>query len=186
MHPASSCTFTRGSPPRMRGKPLPQTTRLSVARITPADAGKTPSCDGRPPEYEDHPRGCGENLCFQLSAATTAGSPPRMRGKHALPRADRLPCRITPADAGKTPRIALIGQLLTDHPRGCGENQVDILDGAGDNRITPADAGKTWRTRTKMSTTPDHPRGCGENELPGLDLDGFDGSPPRMRGKHSC
>ena len=70
---------------------------------------------------------------------------------------------ITPADAGKTSTASRNAIGTWDHPRGCGENpclasrismrlgspprmrgkQVNILDGAGDNRITPADAGKT-------------------------------------------
>ena len=75
-----------GSPPRMRGKPLPQTKRLSVARITPADAGKTytvkPCCRCK----QDHPRGCGENQVPHCLAGHFRGSPPRMRGKLALIR----------------------------------------------------------------------------------------------------
>ena len=50
-----------GSPPRMRGKPLPARLSRRWYRITPADAGKTaPRPAGRPCR-RDHPRGCGEN-----------------------------------------------------------------------------------------------------------------------------
>ena len=86
-----------------------------------------------------------------------------MRGKPMPSRRGVRVRGITPADAGKTPRIALIGQLKKDHPRGCGENSevkrmnvfnlgspprmrgklLDILAARASSRITPADAGKT-------------------------------------------
>ena len=50
-------------------------------------------------------------------------------------------------------------------------------------RITPADAGKTYVTWRKFQRCRDHPRGCGENLLNALNTTGFQGSPPRMRGK---
>ncbi len=34
--------------------------------------------------------------------------------------------RITPADAGKTGRLSMTINGVKDHPRGCGENIVDI------------------------------------------------------------
>ena len=152
-----------GSPPRMRGKPSSDTRAVITCRITPADAGKTPSCDGRPPEYEDHPRGCGENDSFYLPLRQVKGSPPRMRGKLAMLMLCALRPGITPADAGKTSIVHAYYYTIKDHPRGCGENLPPVLllmPQAGSPprmrgkpsreevtfflpRITPAGAGKT-------------------------------------------
>ena len=187
----------------MRGKPFLQCKVFLQYRITPADAGKT----NRPVRSRcrcwDHPRGCGENLCFRFSVATTAGSPPRMRGKPRKGRSVRLFAGITPADAGKTIFLYSFLSKNRDHPRGCGENfrtpqkptlktgspprmrgKLQAATGANtQKRITPADAGKTSHIGFYVGKTQDHPRGCGENTetRPG----GADraGSPPRMRGK---
>ena len=52
-------------------------------------------------------------------------------------------------------------------------------------RITPAHAGKTQNLDQFREKPEDHPRACGENFGEG-DCDGvFQGSPPRMRGKHT-
>ena len=50
-----------GSPPRVRGKPTPRSSRLSSARITPACAGKTIRALKNFQFLQDHPRVCGEN-----------------------------------------------------------------------------------------------------------------------------
>ena len=91
-----------GSPPRMRGKPVVTPYDAGAGRITPADAGKTRSRQGRRAYCQDHPRGCGENIYPPCRYTRLTGSPPRMRGK--LKRAGICPVYpgITPADAGKT------------------------------------------------------------------------------------
>ena len=167
----------------MRGKPTSCVTPSMVTRITPADAGKTYSKTPRGAHARDHPRGCGENgLCF-TELPDFKGSPPRMRGKHAVQPADADSRRITPADAGKT--VPVFGHRAhnRDHPRGCGENyasRATIREPAGSPprmrgkphparlsrrwyRITPADAGKTSRRLMASRWSL--------------------GSPPRMRGK---
>ena len=65
----------------MRGKPYKLTLNSSLARITPADAGKTLEECICYDDVEDHPRGCGENLLNALPKHVKIGSPPRMRGK---------------------------------------------------------------------------------------------------------
>ena len=92
----------KGSPPRMRGKPLRKVADDVCAGITPADAGKTFCLTGQNPPTEDHPRGCGENGYLTTLAAWMMGSPPRMRGKPHLIYGIALLSGITPADAGKT------------------------------------------------------------------------------------
>ena len=91
--------------------------------------------------------------------------------------------RITPADAGKTLRVAQFRRLSRDHPRGCGENDIlpstfkqslgspprmrgkreSFIGGSVKGRITPADAGKTKVLALAFDFLEDHPRGCGEN-----------------------
>ena len=94
--------MSRGSPPRMRGKPKCRALSDVTARITPADAGKTDGKRNRGCGKKDHPRGCGENEYHLLQAAFKRGSPPRMRGKPRRWCCEMFEYRITPADAGKT------------------------------------------------------------------------------------
>ena len=86
----------------MRGKQDNPPTVLPEAGITPADAGKTLSVLLTPSAFQDHPRGCGENLPTIIIEIVKSGSPPRMRGKHEGVRVRERGMGITPADAGKT------------------------------------------------------------------------------------
>ena len=155
--------------------------------------------------FRDHPRVCGENLrCFQL-LIVIAGSPPRVRGKRALPRQASQVRGITPACAGKTDTEALRKRYFRDHPRVCGENPLpDIRISARPGSpprvrgklqpvprtelcigITPACAGKTGKRTKFCRVERDHPRVCGENKETGWTCAGDVGSPPRVRGKPS-
>ena len=134
----------RGSPPRMRGKLSARVKIMIQYRITPAYAGKTASRRAPSAHGEDHPRVCGENLTRQFFNPTSAGSPPRMRGKPAFPLAASSKSRITPAYAGKTILPYLLGDRSQDHPRVCGENNflqltVHLLRGS-----PPRMRGKHW------------------------------------------
>ena len=113
---------------------------------------------------------------------------------------------ITPADAGKTFRLSPAKIAAEDHPRGCGENDIEnrifvkkegspprmrgkpwvVAAPARQSRITPADAGKTSSKMTGTHSCRDHPRGCGENCHPLSRRNTASGSPPRMRGKHNA
>ena len=118
----SMTVFTRGSPPRVRGKPPSSPRGTARCRITPARAGKTggrPARNGEPP---DHPRACGENGKTGRKSGWTKGSPPRVRGKLAGREIVAAPVGITPARAGKTDRPAAARYIKEDHPRACGEN----------------------------------------------------------------
>ena len=126
-----------------------------------------------------------------------------MRGKpHFSPFSVGF-CRITPADAGKTPPAGAVLSGRQDHPRGCGENRGPAQffrfplgspprmrgkrpgahPGRSDSRITPADAGKTASSVPLPAKKRDHPRGCGENNMKNPTAKRKKGSPPRMRGK---
>ena len=113
--------YCKGSPPRMRGKVTIFSDFLKGGRITPAHAGKS----GKYPVLlcisQDHPRACGEKLTGRVSIMGIRGSPPRMRGKVCITAIIRTLCRITPAHAGKSPKLRTNSKIIRDHPRACGE-----------------------------------------------------------------
>ena len=96
-----------GSPPRVRGKDLPEVMVRDAKTITPACAGKRRSQPDGQRRAQDHPRVCGEKRVTVKSDLLQPGSPPRVRGKvHASPyHAGEV--RITPACAGKRIEFSL-------------------------------------------------------------------------------
>ena len=174
-----------GSPPRMRGKLSIYDVIETINRITPADAGKTFSCDAVVGAAQDHPRGCGENLPSVSEPQIGTGSPPRMRGKLVWSGFWAASDGITPADAGKTGGCFYKILEGKDHPRGCGENACGSLWMPSGRGSPPRMRGKLLKRIEKAGRTWDHPRGCGENEYILLAICLGQGSPPRMRGKLS-
>ena len=136
---------------------------MARVRITPARAGKTPASRIAFTTSADHPRACGENEAFLPPMLLHEGSPPRVRGKRTATCLLVPEARITPARAGKTCSSLRARRSARDHPRACGENDMDanfIDDEVGSpprvrgklpprraylrqGRITPARAGKT-------------------------------------------
>ena len=131
------------------------------------------------------------------------GSPPRMRGKEKI-QSYRDECDgITPAYAGKSLRSVPDLRRNRDHPRVCGEKNLNALvrmatpgspprmrgkasarcQTCAETGITPAYAGKSLRCWVKTLPCWDHPRVCGEKPKIGSDWKSPGGSPPRMRGK---
>ena len=128
-----------------------------------------------------------------------------MRGKLQLCNLLLECLGITPAHAGKT--FASLPSLgpCQDHPRACGENLSahrfeDLFEGSPPRmrgkqlktrrgpfqfRITPAHAGKTLVCPAATTQPEDHPRACGENFYGSSTYTTEEGSPPRMRGKHT-
>ena len=90
-----------GSPPRVRGKVARRGLAFSGFGITPACAGKSSSAKMQPTTRWDHPRVCGEKSLLMKLMCFMVGSPPRVRGKGAVPSAPVAAPRITPACAGK-------------------------------------------------------------------------------------
>ena len=91
-----------GSPPPMRGKVPEFPLVISIARITPAYAGKSKIIKSVTICIRDHPRLCGEKYREALSSNDDAGSPPPMRGKGNDQSWTGYRHRITPAYAGKS------------------------------------------------------------------------------------
>ena len=90
-----------GSPPRVRGKAFAPAPTIDMMGITPACAGKRRPEDGQKNKYGDHPRVCGEKFHRVSGVFDLTGSPPRVRGKAALPGQGESGPGITPACAGK-------------------------------------------------------------------------------------
>ena len=64
----------------------------------------------------------GEDTRLPFANDSATGSPPHARGRLEGPKPIDLHDGITPACAGKTRPIALIAELLEDHPRMRGED----------------------------------------------------------------
>ncbi len=105
---------------------------------------------------------CGEKDKAAEKAQHLRGSPPRVRGKDTLGQIVHTGVGITPACAGKSLWSPLLLILAEDHPRVCGEKDLELY---------------------RIMTTKDHPRMCGE-KLETFFKDNWPkGSPPRVRGK---
>ena len=174
-----------GSSPRMRGKRAGHRLRPRPYRIIPAHAGQTTATRCPCESPADHPRACGANLTADDAHASTAGSSPRMRGKHLFDAFRVRGGRIIPAHAGQT-RLSVVTRIVwADHPRACGANTpaqtvksspygssprmrgklIGVRLQRFDERIIPAHAGQTHVRSCPNSRGPDHPRACGANRV---------------------
>ncbi len=177
---------TVGASPRMRGTVTPM----------PAHAG------GRPV----HPRACGERGGTGDFGDLRSGASPRMRGTVRgtdQPRPDR---RCIPAHAGNGPSLAGDLELLTVHPRACGERTPGLgtpspsrgasprmrgtavgqrNDDLG-RRCIPAHAGNGKDRQSAGRSCPVHPRACGERRTGAGAATLVYGASPRMRGTVSA
>ena len=167
----------------MPGKDEQSTAELGKTRITPAYAGKSVAQAALNLIMRDHPRLCGEKLCFVRCRGLAAGSPPPMRGKGFWYAATRTASRITPAYAGKRQIRQPQRFSEQDHPRLCGEKILKKNGCEREIRITPAYAGKRQFFVPYFRSRQDHPRLCGEKIMAEHDAEVESGSPPPMRGK---
>ena len=152
-----------GSSPRMRGTPDYVFMHCRDIGIIPAYAGNTGLIRGPRHHRRDHPRVCGEHGTSVWCLRSCRGSSPRMRGTRKQQPAHRHRTGIIPAYAGNTPWRPRGASATRDHPRVCGEHEVEepvtgILEGSSPrmrgtpstateglcpNRIIPAYAGNT-------------------------------------------
>ena len=77
----------------------------------------------------DHPRVCGEHWLPSCSRLSNWGSSPRMRGTHGFHAGLAQVFGIIPAYAGNTRCRTGFQAGCGDHPRVCGEHQLDALVG---------------------------------------------------------
>ena len=149
-----------------------------------------------------------------MRGTLTGGSVGLLRYPAMLPCFSRLwgmilhcrksPCRleITADSRGLASGFSCLG----DHPRVCGEHQLDALVGgirtgssprmrgtplvvwgdSCDEGIIPAYAGNTPRAAWTPRSCRDHPRVCGEHVNANTTQLNIQGSSPRMRGTHSA
>ena len=152
-----------GSSPQMRGAQHRDCTKQPRGRIIPADAGSTKSSPWWARPSWDHPRRCGEHSVQCCRFCLFRGSSPQMRGARPLAGPGVPPHGIIPADAGSTGEVVIVGAVVLDHPRRCGEHYWGHLllepipgsspqmrgapsgaqVGAAQTWIIPADAGST-------------------------------------------
>ena len=195
--------YGKGSPPRVRGKGGNPSCVISGTWITPACAGKSSTRMEALTSMQDHPRVCGEKTRIRSTTRSTAGSPPRVRGKGTPTDQMTLQTRITPACAGKSGKGGARRKAGRDHPRVCGEkasatplkssprgSPPRVRGKAPGNKcnvaisgITPACAGKSCHIDAAYGGEEDHPRVCGEKPYLTYNIVTGGGSPPRVRGK---
>ena len=158
-----------------------------------------------PHVHADHPRACGANGSLMCLSLLSAGSSPRVRGKHLDVDVRLCAVRIIPARAGQTRPASACCIAASDHPRACGANSNVCLSGRSPpgssprvrgkpgplgllpvaGRIIPARAGQTRCRSGNILYPPDHPRACGANLASRRFHNGLSGSSPRVRGKPS-
>ena len=90
-----------GSPPHRRGKGVAVAGVPVAGGITPAQAGKSPSCPTHSAARRDHPRMGGEKEPYSVFRLSQQGSPPHRRGKVSVMLSIPAHIGITPAWAGK-------------------------------------------------------------------------------------
>ena len=167
----------------MRGAPSPWRRLVNSTGIIPAYAGSTRSSRKAGGRCWDHPRVCGEHALDGEAREDLLGSSPRMRGAPTISRRTSSRVGIIPAYAGSTVCAACRARRPRDHPRVCGEHQIErthifaetgssprmrgaqgaLANLAGNVRIIPAYAGSTWCRPRCGSRRGDHPRVCGEH-----------------------
>ena len=131
-----------GSSPLTRGKGYTGYKAISITRIIPAYAGKSPSYGFLLRKREDHPRLRGEKPPQPQRKDTGAGSSPLTRGKVIRARRPRSTPRIIPAYAGKR-SIRVQGETVDrDHPRLRGEKIGILIIGLKSMGSSPLTRGK--------------------------------------------
>ena len=94
--------YPLGSSPRVRGKQETAEVLGPRRRLIPACAGKTSTSPTPSRSRSAHPRVCGENVKRVVADWVTAGSSPRVRGKHDHLAGQAPDAGLIPACAGKT------------------------------------------------------------------------------------
>ena len=180
---AASIAYVAGPSPRVRGKPLRDSTILLDLGSIPACAGETAMDPSILRMNQVHPRVCGGNIEPPVARPWPAGPSPRVRGKRdPLAEVDDKK-RSIPACAGETSTSAYATSEKTVHPRVCGGNfgaprrrspapgpsprvrgkRAAVLIEVEDIGSIPACAGETRRMTPGSVCSAVHPRVCGGN-----------------------
>ena len=114
--------FFAGSSPRLRGTCENYPGRSIVDRFIPAPAGNISSEWSTPTSSAVHPRACGEHLVGLVDHSPQPGSSPRLRGTLTGAITTVIRLRFIPAPAGNIMSLCGLFDLLSVHPRACGEH----------------------------------------------------------------
>ena len=115
----------RGSSPRMRGTRVRRNVGHVQRGIIPAYAGNTEASRLGIDCLEDHPRVCGEHDAVNFLVDRHLGSSPRMRGTLTVHYLGLGYSGIIPAYAGNTSPVSQAVSWAWDHPRVCGEHNME-------------------------------------------------------------
>ena len=126
-----------GSSPRLRGTQYRSRRRGQRIRFIPAPAGNTASRISSAVWSSVHPRACGEHVSTISVPSPSFGSSPRLRGTLCPGIAGAMLVRFIPAPAGNTCRFSRSDNLLSVHPRACGEHGIRILAGTQHGGSSP-------------------------------------------------
>ena len=203
----SNTSWILGSSPRLRGTLKKFCMFPYSYGIIPALAGNTSDLARAHRFWRDHPRACGEHVIGVNPEIAALGSSPRLRGTPRTIGTFLTSPRIIPALAGNTTHTSRQTTICGDHPRACGEHEVEHghlpaavgssprLRGTPSCRaacvrsigIIPALAGNTPTRWVTWSTRWDHPRACGEHPWFSPLRSWWAGSSPRLRGtRQNC
>ena len=186
----------------MRGAARPYHMLDNGVGIIPARAGSRLRTSLDSGGIGDHPRACGEQAPTDGSAKALSGSSPRVRGTVRPGLRRRGGGGIIPARAGSRQSRVSARPSRRDHPRACGEQDLNDCCGVAppgssprvrgavvsplvcNNRlgIIPARAGSRAEHGGPCRRARDHPRACGEQRAPRASRATWTGSSPRVRG----
>ena len=175
--------FSRGSSPRVRGRPRLCRKNKRRTGLIPASAGQTRAGRSDYNEATAHPRECGADLVRDAVGYRPGGSSPRVRGRPPRNENRKSALGAHPRECGadlnlEMPRIAGTGSS----PRVRGRPAVHRLQERRRGLI-PASAGQTCGVGARRVCGGAHPRECGADSyrLPfGVKPSG---SSPRVRGR---
>ena len=111
---------SKGSSPRVRGRPEVRSRHAAGMGLIPAGAGQTSGCGTRCSCRRAHPRGCGADNMIYSGLTREPGSSPRVRGRHEAGVYGCSPVGLIPAGAGQTCNRLRVCRWRGAHPRGCG------------------------------------------------------------------
>ena len=136
-----------GSSPRMRGtRCIPIRGRLHI-RFIPAHAGNSSTVRMARRTNSVHPRACGELGFPAVVRAVNNGSSPRMRGTHKSSATLKASGSFIPAHAGNSLFGLHSADVLSVHPRACGE----LLRRRGRGKGSPGSSPRMRGTRSDRS-----------------------------------
>ena len=115
-----------GSSPRVRGPGHRSPRGRRAVRIIPACAGTSSVPAGIAEGLRDHPRVCGDQMTPVTPGGLRRGSSPRVRGPEWTRPGSRKAYRIIPACAGTRTTSSQMLTISRDHPRVCGDQNVNI------------------------------------------------------------